>query len=133
MQVLDLRPPQITVKFSKGTTLNPVFFYLGKGNSVVDLTGFTAHFQARTTPASAETLLDLTTANGGLTIVTADAEDSKGNTIPNAQGIQLNIPGAATSLMTFKRAVFGLEVTSPSGVTVNLISGILEPVEEIVR
>lgn len=133
MQVLDLRPPNITIKFSKGATLNPIFFYLGKNNSVIDMTGFTAHFQARLTASSEEPVLDLTTANGGLVIVTADAEDAKGIAIPDAQGVQLQVPASVTSAMTFKKAVFALEITSPTGITTTLVMGSLEPIDEIVR
>ena len=134
MQVLDLRPPAITVKFSKGSTLNPIFFYLGAGNSVIDMTGFTAHAQARLSPLSEDVLpgWDLTTGNGGLTIVTANAETPDGIVV-GAQGVQLNVPKEVTSTLTCKTAVFGVEITSPSGITTTLVTGILEPVVEIVR
>jgi hypothetical protein len=135
MQVLDLRPPNITIKFTKGATLNPIFFYLGKNNSVIDMTGYTAQFQARLNPTAEEVLpgFDLTTVNGGLVIVTADAEDAKGIMIPQAQGVQLNVPSSVTSAIAFRKAIFGLEVTSPNGITSTLVVGILEPNLEVVR
>ena len=135
MQVLDLRPPNITIKFSKGATLNPIFFYLGKNNSVIDMAGYTAQFQARLSPTDPDVItgFDLTTANGGLVIVTATAEDAKGNPIPQAQGVQLNLSSSVTSALTFRKAVYGLEVTSPTGITSTLVMGTLEPTDEIVR
>lgn len=135
MQVLDLRPPNITVKFTKGATLNPIFFYLGKNNAVVDMTGYTAHFQARLSPTATEVLpgFDLTTENGGLIIVTDTAEDARGNPIPNAQGVQLNVPSSVTTAINFRKAVYGLEITSPIGITSTLVMGTLEPDIEVVR
>ena len=132
MQVLDLRPPAITVRFSKGSTLNPIFFYLGKDNSVIDMTGFSAHFQARLNPLSEPAILDLTLANGGLSIVTSTAETPQG-LIPNAQGVQLNVHPADLSAITARNLVFGLEITSPSGVTTSLVTGTLEPFLDMVR
>lgn len=134
MQVLDLRPPSITIKFSKGSTLDPIFFYLGKDNTVIDMTWYTARFQARLTPSS-ETVLtgfDLTTENGGLAIVTGDAETPEG-IIVGAQGVRLNIPPSVLSTVTARTLVFGVEVTSPSGKVVELVTGTLEPILDIVR
>lgn len=133
MQVLDLRPPSVTIKFTKGSTLNPIFFYLGDKYSVIDLTGYKAHFQARNTATAASVIsgFNLTTENGGLAIVTAIADTPKGPI--TAQGVQLNVSSLVTSGITFRTAVFGIEVTSPSGIVTTLVTGVLEPYVEPVR
>lgn len=133
MQVLDLTPPSITIKFTKGSTLNPIFFYLGKDNSVIDMAGFSAHLQARLSPTSSEVLLDLSTETGGLSIITADTADAQGNVISQAQGVQLNVSSSDTSALSFNKAVFGLELTAPSGAVTTMVMGVFETSVELVR
>lgn len=134
MEILDLRSPSITVKFNKGATLNPVFFYLTKDAQPIDLTGYTARMQARANPNDVDPIaeLTLTTENAGLAIVTGTATLPTGS-VANAQGVQLNVPASVTTAFTFRTAVFGIELIAPNGIVTTLVSGRLEPEMEIVR
>jgi len=52
----------------QGATLSQVWTYKDSDGNLVDLTGYTSAMQVRETFASAATILDLTTENGGITL-----------------------------------------------------------------
>ncbi len=134
MAVLDLRPPSLTIKFDKGKTLNPVFYYLGKENAVVDLTGFQAHMQARlNTDAEILTGWDLTLVNNGLALTIGDAETDDGEIIKDAHGVRLNVSDAVTAAIDWELAVFDIELIDPSGIVLPFLKGSLEPSDEQTR
>jgi hypothetical protein len=89
-------------------------------NQPVSLTGYTARMQLRSKITDTITLLELTTENGGITI------DTVNNTI------LLSITAAATTLLTFKSAVYSLEMVNGIKVT-PLIYGTITLDSEITR
>lgn len=126
---LDLRAPSINIKFDKGKTLNPVFFYYNEDGTVVNLTGYTARMQARETIDAATTVLDLTTENGGLSIV----NQTDPNTELLAYGVKLNVTATTTAAIAWTSAVFDIELITPSAVVLPLVKGNLIPTNEVTR
>lgn len=81
----------------------------------MDLTGWTARMQIKTAVGVNPSILDLTTANGGITI---DADVAESDVV-------INIP-AATSAgwpAEFVKGVYDLEIVSPTGRVMRLIKG----------
>lgn len=128
---LDLRATPVKIKFDKGKTLNPVFFYLSPTFSVIDLTGYTARMQVKLTYQDVTPLFNLTTENGGLSIVTGIACLDDGTSIPNAQGIKVNITSTQTAAITFPEAIFDIELINPFTVVLPFVKGILIPYSEV--
>lgn len=77
----------------------------------VDLTGYTAQMQVRASVKSRDVMLELSTANGLIVLY------------PALGKLVLYIPATATNALPSKRAVYDLELTSPSGVVTRLLEG----------
>lgn len=90
-------------------------------NKPVDLTGSTARMQIRSTLASEEVILELTTENGGILI---DATNKV---------ISIYITAEQSKLFTFNNAVYGLEIISSTGEVTSLVSGIITLTKEVTR
>jgi hypothetical protein len=131
--VLDLKAPSINIRFDKGKTLKPVFYYLSPTNAVIDLTDYTARMQVRLTSDTATTIWDLTTENSGLAIVTGTATLADGTTVANAQGIKLNVTATQTAAVTWEKAVFDIELIEPLLDVLPFIKGTLTPSPEVTR
>lgn len=134
MTTLDLKAPSITIKFDKGKTLKPVFYYLSPTNAVIDLDGYTARMQVRLdTNTPDPPIWDLTTENDGLEIVTGTATLADGTTVPLAQGIKLNVTADLTAAVTWDKAVFDIELIEPAFDVLPFIKGTLTPFPEVTR
>jgi hypothetical protein len=133
LTTLDLKAPSINIRFDKGTTLKPVFYYLSPTNTVIDLTDYTARMQVRLTVDAATTIWDLTTENAGLSIVTGTATLADGTTVANAQGIKLNVTSTQTAAITWEKAVFDIELIEPLLDVLPFIKGTLTPSPEVTR
>jgi hypothetical protein len=134
MAVLDLRPPKLTIKFQIGKTFNPVFYYLGKDNAIVDLTGFDARMQVRLQNQSAVlTGWDLSIANGGLALVVGDAELDDGEVVQDAHGVRVNVSDAVTELIDWESALYDIELIDAAGTVLPFLAGDLQPSEEQTR
>jgi hypothetical protein len=131
--VLDLKAPSINIRFDKGKTLKPVFYYLSPTNTVIDLTDYTARMQVRLTSDTATTIWDLTTENSGLAIVVGTATLADGTTVANAQGIKLNVTATQTAAVDWEKAVFDIELIEPLLDVLPFIKGTLTPSPEVTR
>jgi len=89
----------------------------------VDLTGYSARMQVRPDYASATVLVDLTVANGGITITAA------------AGKISLYISAADTSALAFTdtTAVYDLELIEPAGDVIRLLRGSISLSPEVTK
>jgi|GEM_PF-2946003 len=134
-KTLDLRAPSIIVKFDKGKTFAPIFYYLAPDYSVINIASWTARMQARSTVNAATVLagFDLTTENGGLAIVTGDCSPEDGITVTGAYGIQVNVAAATTAAIEWTGATFDIELIGPSGAVYPFIKGTLVPDSETTR
>jgi len=134
-KILDLRAPRIIIKFDKGKTFDPIFYYYAPDFSVINLTGWTARMQARLTADAVAVLtgFDLTTENGGLTIVTGTFSPEDGVTIIDAYGVQIHVSATVTAAIVWVGAEFEVELISPSGKVLPFIKGSLIPDAETTR
>lgn len=87
-------------------------------NSPVDLAGFTARMTVKD-KIGGNTLLSLTTANGGIAI---------DNT---ARTITLLVSATDTAALTWKKGVYDLELVSAGGVVTALIAGTVTVTQEV--
>jgi hypothetical protein len=131
--ILDLRPPNVTIKFDVGKTIKPIFYYLSPANAVIDLASYKARMQVRADYASTDKIWDLTTENAGLSIVTGTATLDDGTTVANAQGIKLNITATQTAAVTWTTAVYDIELIEPGLDVLPLIKGVLQANPEVTR
>lgn len=103
----------------QGATLAQVFTWRDSSDALVNLTGYTARCQVRRTLSDPDTLLSLTTENGGITLG------------GSAGTIQLNASATATAALSGK-GVYDLELISGSTVT-RLIEGTVYFSPEVTR
>ncbi|MDJ0338271.1 hypothetical protein [Cryobacterium sp. PH31-O1] len=113
-------PQPSAVGISQGETVSRTFLWALDGIPV-DVTGYAAHLQVRARTASPDTLLDLSTQNGGLTL---------GGT---AGTIELRIDAETTAQLPAIACVFSLEMTSGGGDVTPLVSGPFEVRAEVTR
>ena len=148
--ILDLTPPDIIIRFKKGSTLDPVFLYLNENGTAADLTNYTARMQARLDVNDATVLIgfDLNTENGGLEIVSIASFTAPAGTVlsngvvlevdtvyTNPYGVQIHVLPAVTTAITWDSAYFDIELIepSPSSRVISFVQGLLEPSYEVTR
>lgn len=115
--------PAATYNFQveQGTTLiKPIVWRDSSGNPV-NLTGYSAKMQARSSVTSDEVLLELSTANGKIVIVPLEGK------------LTLTMSPAVTSAMTWRRARYDLEITAGDGNVTRLIEGEITVSREVTR
>lgn len=94
----------------------------GTQGAPIDLTGYTARMQIRPTVGSSDILMQLTSELGG------------GITIVGATGtVTVLIGDGATAGITWRWAVYDLEIESASGETTRLLKGEVEVSPEVTR
>ena len=77
----------------------------------VDVTGYSAAMSVKNSPTSVSSIIDLTSANGRITVGTTDGK------------FTLNLTAATTTGLAAGNYVYDLEVTSPGGVVTRLLEG----------
>lgn len=87
----------------------------------VNLTGWTARMQIRSSVSDSNIIIELNTTNGGIVLGGA------------AGTINLLATAAQTALFTFQNAVYDLTLTDPTGVVTNLLAGNVSLVLEVTR
>lgn len=96
----------------QGATIDRVFtWYQADGVTPVNLTGFSAHMQVRSS-AGGTLLADLSTAEGQISLGEA------------AGTITLNVAAAVTAGWTFGGGVYDLQLTDPLGNVTTLLAGL---------
>lgn len=90
-------------------------------NSPIDLSGYTARMQIRSTLSSDTVLSELTTANNKIVL---------DNT---AKTITLTLSATETAAFSFNTAVYSLEMVSSGGQVTQLVNGNLTLVKEVTR
>jgi hypothetical protein len=87
----------------------------------IDLTGYSAAMQVRRYKTAADTLLDVSSSGGEITL--GDA----------AGTIEVAIPATETAALTGEVAVYDLELTDGSGVVTRLLEGDVTISREVTR
>ncbi|MGY8903714.1 MAG: hypothetical protein ACKVIH_04105 [Burkholderiales bacterium] len=88
---------------------------------VLDLTGYTAHMQVRSTVDSATVLTELSTSNGRITITAGTGL------------IELLLTAEQTAALNFESAVYDLELRSADGYVLRLFKGEITLDPEVTR
>lgn len=88
--------------------------------NLISLVGYTAQFQARNNPSDSTKLIDLTSSSG-ITISTG------------AGTISIALTAAQTALLTFKEAIYDLQMTSSGGTVTTLLSGKITLIPDVTR
>ena len=113
---------QLTLTIEQGATFDITLTWKDENDVLIDLTGYSARMQIRSTISAAASLHELTDSNGG--IVLGDA----------AGTIQLLITAADTAALAFpgKSAVYDLELVNGTVVT-RLLRGTVLLSKEVTR
>jgi hypothetical protein len=98
----------ITIEQGSGFSL-PLTYEAPEG-SLVDFTGSTGRLHVRSKYGATDTLIELTTENGGI-VLTEDGE------------ITLSMPADDTAAFSFSRGVYDLEIVPPAGEPYKIIKG----------
>ena len=98
----------ITIEQGSGFSL--ALTYEAPEGSLVDFSGSTARLHVREKYSSADTLIELTTENGGIEL-------------GNDGSILLSISADDTADLTFSRGVYDLEIVPPTGEPYKIIKG----------
>lgn len=109
-----------TLVIRQGKTFKTVFRWKANGQPV-NVTGYIARLQIRHLVNSTDVLVSLTSVNGTITINGPAGEFSP------------VLTDVATAAMTWRRGVFELEVQSPIGEVISLISGPAHFIPEVAR
>lgn len=95
----------------QGATFSQVITYKEAGVAI-NLTGYTARMQVRSTLESASPIIELTTGNYGIILGGA------------AGTISIGMSATATAALTAGRGVYDLELVSGSGIVTRLLQGV---------
>lgn len=99
----------------------PIVWKHGANALPVDLTGYTARLQVRESVTATDVLLELSTANGGISIT------------PLEGSIALSLSATATAAITWVSGVYDLELTSSTGFVRRLLKGKFKVTQEVTR
>jgi hypothetical protein len=108
----------ITIEQGSGFSLSLV--YEAPEDSPVDFTDSTARLHVRSKFSSTDTLIELTTKNGGIEL------GSDGS-------VELSMSADATADLTFSRGVYDLEIVPPSGEPYKIVKGNVFLKREVTR
>lgn len=87
----------------------------------LDLTGYTARMQVRTELAAQDVLLELTGANGRITITPLDGR------------IDITVSATDTAALEFERAMYDLEIESAGGEVTRVLAGMVTLSRQVTR
>jgi hypothetical protein len=104
----------------QGATYVREFRWLTDGVPV-NLTGYTAKMQVRETAASADVLLEASTANGKIAIAA------------DAGRVTITLSATETAALEWRSGKYDLELTSPSGTVYRLLKGYVEVSQEVTK
>ncbi|MEZ2293932.1 hypothetical protein [Variovorax sp. RCC_210] len=113
---------KLSLKIDQGATFTKtVTWKTGKPPAPVDLTGAAARMQIREKLEAPEVLIELTTTNGGIVLGAAVGT------------VTLRIEADATAAITWRTAVYDLEVVFADGTVRRLLSGSVAVSPEVTR
>ena len=114
-------PAKLKFTIYQGATFRKRLTWTAPSGTPVDLTGCTARMQVRPEVESPTVLLELTTANGGITLGGV------------AGTIELFVSDDASTLFTWTAGVWDLEIEFPGGDVRRLAQGSISVSPEVTR
>lgn len=118
---MALKPGNYAITCPKGATLDQTFTWKDPNGDPINLTGYTARMQVRKRVEASTVLLDLTIANGGITLGGV------------AGTIRVQATAAATAAITESDGVYDLELIAGSGAVTRLLEGSFYLPAEVTR
>ena len=132
-------PAKLKFTIYQGATFRKRLTWKGPlpAQTPIDLTGCAARMQVRPEVESSTVLLELTTANGGITLGGRDARAKVrdgGITLGGVAGtIELFVSDDASTLFTWTAGVWDLEIEFPGGDVRRLAQGSISVSPEVTR
>jgi len=108
-------------EIEQGTTFTKPLVWKNNTGTVVNLSGYTARMQVRSSITSDVVLLELTTENELILITPAQGK------------ITLSIDADTTSRINWTKGVYDLEVESSNGIVTRLLRGNITVSKEVTR
>lgn len=108
-------------ELEQGATLIKPIVWKDSAGVAVNLNGYTARMQVRQSASSDVVLLELSTSNGGISLVAGTGT------------INLIFSAAVTAAIDWSRGKYDLELTSLDGTVTRLIEGQIDISKEITR
>lgn len=105
-----MTPGRYNIKVYQGSTFSLAPQWKIDG-TYVNVTGYTAAMSVKNSPTSVSSIIDLTSANGRITVGTTDGK------------FTLNLTAAETTALAAGNYVYDLEVTAPNGTVTRLLEG----------
>lgn len=118
---MSIKPGQYDITIYQGATFSRMLTWKDANNVAINLSGYTARLQMRTSQDAAAPFITLTTENGGITLGGA------------AGTITLTISAATTAAITESSGVYDLELVTSGGVVTRLIEGDVLLSKEVTR
>ena len=109
---------------SQGTTFRRTITWTDSARQPYDIGNYTARMQVRATVASTSIVLELTTANGRITL---------GNTAETKGQVNLLVSATTTAALTPGLYVYDLELVSSTGVVDRILEGNFKVSAEVTR
>jgi hypothetical protein len=118
-----MTPGNLDLIIYQGSTFKqPISWKTGPLKLPVDMTGFKVRMHIREKLNLPDILVSLNTENGGIELTT-----------PLAGVFTLKMSASDTSLLTFKRAVYDLEIVYPDNTVIRLLEGSVSLSLEVTR
>ena len=108
---LEAQAGKLNIVIEQGATFNPVLTYEDENAAPIDLTGYDARMQIRSSKTATSFIHELTVLNSGIVLGGA------------AGTTTLFISDTDTAAFTFKQAVYDLELISSGGIVTRLLEG----------
>lgn len=105
----------------KGETYEKTFYWKDTNKVAINMSGYTARMQARSSSRAANTILNLTTENGGITITPLEGK------------IELTISDTVTSAIAVSSGVYDLELIDASSKVKKFLRGTITFLKETTK
>lgn len=117
-----MTPGKLALTMYQGATFKRIIRLTDSTPTAIDLTGATVRMHVRSTISDADTLIELTEANGRATVT--DAENGE---------VTLLISATDTAALSFSKAVYDLEIEYHDGTVDRVLAGTVTLSKEVTR
>jgi hypothetical protein len=118
---MTTQPANYNLVIYQGANLSQVFTWQDSNQTPVNLTGYTARMQARTSIEAPTPFIDLTNANGGVTLG------------GSAGTVTVTMTATQTAAITETVGIYDLELVSPGGIVTRFLQGTVVISREVTR
>lgn len=112
---------KVNLTIPQGATFRYKFAWVDAKKRAIDLTGFTARMQIRSSVSDPTVLVELTTENNGLIIT------------PATGIVALHMSATQTADLNWTKGVYDIELIAVNGEVYRLVSGSVTVLQEVTR